>query len=222
MTYPEFFLRCFSSTGRVEIVDPLAFSSRTTTGPSCARLWHRRRTSPPLPPIARMPARGCYSNRKTKKFETVKSCIEHATVSCGTPKSFLSDHTPPHPRRKEERTTLEHSPGMIYKYVMRINGMLRASATRRAEGKASLPSHHGYTPVEVQPHDQKSRRLPGFLGNRLLQRILLLVAKVLLALALVAPVVFILTWNHLFAIDVVAASAESDGGAPPQKTFTVR
>lgn len=51
---------------------------------------------------------------------------------------------------------------------------------------------------------------------------LLLLRKAGVVLTLTAPVVFLLIWNHLFAIDVSSARTESDSGLSTQKTFTVR
>lgn len=98
--------------------------------------------------------------------------------------------------------------------------MLRAKATRRVEGRPWLPSHYPYKQVTVEPLDDDSRHPPPY-DNRLI-RFLPLLGKLVVGLALAAPVIFLLTWNHLFAIDVGAVTVESDDGSPTQKTFTVR
>lgn len=90
--------------------------------------------------------------------------------------------------------------------------------------RASLTS---YTRVDVEPQEEHGTRrayshdrsssssISKFFLSSVLRR-------ALVAVAVLAPVVFLLIWNRLFAIDVGSVLAESRGVSSTEKTFTVR
>ena len=92
--------------------------------------------------------------------------------------------------------------------------------------RASLPS---YTRVDVEPREEPDTRrayardrsiscstsISGFLRSSLLKR-------ALVAVAVLAPLVFLLIWNHLFTVDVGSVLVESHVGESIEKAFTVR
>eukprot|EP00903_Cladosiphon_okamuranus_P009563 g9105.t1 len=95
--------------------------------------------------------------------------------------------------------------------------------------RASLPS---YTRVDVEPQEERGTRgayshdksRSGRGCTSIISRLLLssVLRKALAAVAVLAPVVFLLIWNHLFTIDVGSVLAESRGGSSIERTFTVR
>lgn len=91
----------------------------------------------------------------------------------------------------------------------------------RPKSKASLPSHRSYTRVDVEPQQehQTGRARAHDKGSRFLGSLL---KRVLVVVAVLAPVVFLLIWKHLFAIDVSSILVESRSGSSIEKTFTVR
>lgn len=99
-------------------------------------------------------------------------------------------------------------------------GMLRLSASRRAEGKPALPTQQPYTTVNVEPNLIGTKRRRPY--ERQLYKLLVLLGKGAVGLILLCPVVFLLTWNHLFAIDVGSSVTETAGKLMSPKTFTVR
>jgi len=90
----------------------------------------------------------------------------------------------------------------------------------RPKSKASLPSQHHYTRVNVEPRHEHDARRAQPLDMR--SKLLGWMRRAFLVLALLALPVFLLIWYHLFAIDVESVLAESRGGSSVEKTFTVR
>lgn len=95
----------------------------------------------------------------------------------------------------------------------------------RPKSKASLPTHQ-YTRVTVEPKLAYGERGAQPLGSGWLLSSTFLVPllqKALLVVGVFGPVVFLLVWNHLFAIDIGSVLAESGGGGlSVENTFTVR
>lgn len=90
----------------------------------------------------------------------------------------------------------------------------------RPKSKASLPS---YDRLDVQPQQEQEdtrRAHARGKGSRFLASMLL--RRVVAAIVVLASVLFILIWNHLFAIDVGSVLLESQGGSSIEETFTVR
>lgn len=92
----------------------------------------------------------------------------------------------------------------------------------RPKSKASLPSHHSYTRVDVEPQQEHDARRAHSHDKSSRSFLTWVLKRLSMAIAVLAPVVFLLIWNHLFAIDVGSVLAESRGGSSIEKTFTVR
>ncbi|CBJ31755.1 Glycosyltransferase, family GT64 [Ectocarpus siliculosus] len=97
----------------------------------------------------------------------------------------------------------------------------------RSKSNTSLPTHQ-YTRVSVEPqHATRQAQLPPsgrFLSSSSSSSVLgSLLKRAVLVVGVVAPVVFILIWRHLFSIDAGAVLAENGGsGSSIENTFTVR
>lgn len=105
-----------------------------------------------------------------------------------------------------------------------IPNMLRPTAARRSDGKpSSLPTHRNYTQLTVEPYHREDIKRQTATRREQLCGLLGWLLKVVVGLALASPLIFLFTWNHLFAIDLGAVTAQSRGTRfPTQKTFTVR
>ncbi len=91
----------------------------------------------------------------------------------------------------------------------------------RPKSKASLPSHHHYARVNVEPREEHDARRAQPLGYHR-SKLLPWMKKAMMVLAVLALPVFLLIWHLLFAIDVRSVLPESRGGSSIEKTFTVR
>ncbi|CAN0198081.1 unnamed protein product [Ectocarpus sp. 4 AP-2014] len=97
----------------------------------------------------------------------------------------------------------------------------------RSKSNTSLPTHQ-YTRVSAEPQ-HVTRQAQGPPSSRVLSSsssssvLGSLLKRAVLVVGVVAPVVSILIWRHLFSIDVGATLVENGGsGSSIEKTFTVR
>lgn len=103
--------------------------------------------------------------------------------------------------------------------------MLRPNSAKREDGDTKNPGHGSYSRIAMESYERNPRRAL-LHENRLFLRL----RKVLGAgvgllgflFVLVAVVMFLFIWNHLFAINAGTMTLEADGGSTHQKTFTVR
>lgn len=101
-----------------------------------------------------------------------------------------------------------------------IARMLRSKALKREEMMPSFLPYRSFSRVTVEPRDAYVR---GTVLRDRWQRLASAFWKVAMVLTLASPVVFILTWNHLFGIDAGARPAMTDPiDSSRYKTFTVR